>query len=100
MVYQTFQHVAKSGTTGPILCARVILFLTGSTLTGHIQKHARAPMTRKDFQLIADVLKNNIELAAPDSKGLVRAIALDFAQELQKTNPRFNVQRFVKACEG
>ena len=57
-------------------------------------------MTRKDFQLIADVLRSHIELAAPDSKGLVRAIALDFAQELQKTNPRFNVQRFVKACEA
>jgi len=57
-------------------------------------------MTRKDFQLIADVLRSHIELVAPDSKGLVRAIALDFAQELQKTNPRFNVQRFVKACEG
>ena len=100
MVYQTFLHVAKSGITGPILCAKVISFLTGSTPIGHIQKHARAPMTRKDFQLIADVLKSHIKLAAPDSKGTVRAIALDFARELQKTNPRFNVQRFVKACEG
>jgi len=57
-------------------------------------------MTRKDFQLIANILKSHADVAASDCKGTVRAIALDFAQELQKTNPRFNVQRFVKACEG
>jgi len=50
-------------------------------------------MTRKDFQFIADVLKNHAV-----NGGASDAIALDFAVALQKLNPRFDVQRFVKAC--
>jgi hypothetical protein len=55
-------------------------------------------MTRKDFQLIADILSKH---ASENSYGIdhtVKAIALDFAHALQATNPRFDVQRFVKAC--
>ena len=46
-------------------------------------------MTRKDFNLIAQVLKQSnapLELVS------------NFAQELAKTNPGFDSERFVKAC--
>ena len=54
-------------------------------------------MTRKDFELIADVL-NNYHTGEKAQKDTVAQIALTFAHRLQATNPRFNVQRFVKAC--
>lgn len=53
-------------------------------------------MTRKDFQLIADVLKGHQDGGAHDV--VIRGLALSFAIELAKTNPRFDKQRFVKAC--
>ena len=56
-----------------------------------------AKMTRKDFQLIADVLKAS-GVASPMNRCVIKDIATNFAVELQKTNPRFDVQRFVKAC--
>jgi len=61
-----------------------------------------AKMTRKDFQLIADVLKRNH--ASRQNAGnragafLIEELALDFAHSLKETNPRFNIERFVKAA--
>ena len=56
-------------------------------------------MTRKDFQLIADVLNNyNKPGVGCVQSNLVEALALSFAHELAKTNPRLNKERFVKAC--
>jgi len=55
-----------------------------------------AKMTRKDFQLIADVLKASG--TSPMNRCVIKDVAMNFAVELQKTNPRFDVQRFVKAC--
>ena len=54
-------------------------------------------MTRKDFELIADIL-NNYHTGEKAQKDTVAQIALTFAHRLQATNPRFNVQRFVQAC--
>ena len=53
-------------------------------------------MTRKDFQLIADVLKGHSD--SPMNRCVIEQLALTFATELAKTNPNFNQQRFVKAC--
>jgi len=53
-------------------------------------------MTRKDFQLIADVLKASS--TSPMNRCVIRELAVSFASELTKTNPRFNKERFVKAC--
>ena len=53
-------------------------------------------MTRKDFQLIAAVLKASG--TSPMNRCVIKDVAMNFAVELQKTNPRFNVQRFVDAC--
>ena len=53
-------------------------------------------MTKKDFQLIADVLKAHQDGSAGDH--VVRGLVMSFAIELAKTNERFNKERFVKAC--
>jgi hypothetical protein len=53
-------------------------------------------MTRKDFQLIADVMS--------DAKGALMdanahdALANAFARKLKATNARFDYNRFVDAC--
>tara|TARA_R110002110_G_scaffold309757_1_gene523173 strand:+ start:1144 stop:1347 length:204 start_codon:yes stop_codon:yes gene_type:complete len=49
-------------------------------------------MTRKDFQLIADVVANIDDSATRD------AVALNFGVKLRRTNDRFNMQRFITAC--
>jgi hypothetical protein len=53
-------------------------------------------MTRKDFQLIADVLKASS--TSPMNRCVVRELAATFANELANTNPRFNKALFIKAC--
>lgn len=51
-------------------------------------------MSRKDFQMIADVVKN-----IDDSK-VRHAVAMDFAMKLKAVNPRFNISKFVGACNS
>jgi len=51
-------------------------------------------MTRKDFQLIANVVKN---IDDPKTR---HAVAMDFALRLQGENPRFDISRFVGACNS
>ena len=53
-------------------------------------------MTKKDFQLIADVFKAHQDGGERDI--VVRGLALSMAIELQKMNPRFDKARFIKAC--
>ena len=52
-------------------------------------------MTRKDFQLIADVVANTLATVKPEAR---QCLALDFAAALAETNTRFDAHRFVKAC--
>jgi len=49
-------------------------------------------MSRKDFQLIADILKQH------KTSPTARAMALDFVIAFQKVNPRFDKVRFLNAC--
>lgn len=71
-------------------------------------------MTRKDYQMIASVLSKHIahwerakEVLSEDisqhqakaSAIAARDIALSFAGELANTNPRFDRQRFLEACD-
>ena len=53
-------------------------------------------MTKKDFILIAKVLRTSG--TTPMNRCVIKDVAMNFAVELQKTNPRFDVQRFVSAC--
>ena len=49
-------------------------------------------MTRKDYELIADVLRNS------DLPGNIRSLlALNFAAALKRDNPRFKPTRFCQA---
>jgi len=50
-------------------------------------------MTRRDFNLIAGVIR---QLPAQVSRD---ALARAFAAELPATNPNFNLGRFLDACE-
>ena len=51
-------------------------------------------MSRKDFQMIADVVKNI------DDRETRHSVAMDFAMRLKGENPRFNISRFVGACDS
>jgi len=53
-------------------------------------------MTRKDFELIANVLKASG--TSPMNRCVIKELAVSFASELAKTNPRFNQRRFIEAC--
>ena len=49
-------------------------------------------MTKKHFVMVAHVVSNIDDI---DTR---REVALNFASEFQKENPRFDIERFVKAC--
>ena len=52
-------------------------------------------MTRKDFQLIADVLRNADEIIDEQA---MEALASMFTARLCETNPNFDRARFLTAC--
>jgi hypothetical protein len=59
-------------------------------------------MTRKDYQLIADVLASFSKgIDQNDSKGLAEysSLVLMMSKELAQDNPRFDSARFFIACE-
>lgn len=49
-------------------------------------------MTKKHFVMIANVV------SAIDDVDTRKEVALNFASEFQKENPRFDIVRFIKAC--
>ena len=51
-------------------------------------------MTRKHFQMIANVVKNI------DDPNVRHPEAMDFAQKHKGANPRFDISRFVGACNS
>ena len=51
-------------------------------------------MTRKDYELIAQI----IATAWHGSAGMKADLANSFADKLESTNPRFNRERFLDAC--
>ena len=65
-------------------------------------------MSKKDFELIARVLKRcradseyHTALSGPQRRAAVASIdnaSIDFADELAATNPRFDRERFLRAC--
>jgi len=54
-------------------------------------------MSRKDFELIAYILRNSNEVV--DEQALDTVITM-FADNLKLTNPRFDYGRFVRACKA
>ena len=62
-----------------------------------------AAMNKKDFELIARVLKDALPPASNETgntndQATVFDIADGFAQALKHTNPRFDYVRFLNAC--
>ena len=53
-------------------------------------------MTKKDYELIATIIRGHQDGGKNDM--VVRGLALSMAIEFQKDNPRFNKERFIKAC--
>ena len=51
-------------------------------------------MSSKDYQLIASVIRNNLDLSARQS------IAYAFASALGDENPRFDRDKFIQACNA
>jgi hypothetical protein len=59
-------------------------------------------MSRKDFQLIADVIRLLPSFECSQAGDVVRhcAIVARFSESLATTNPRFDAQRFADVCNG
>jgi len=57
-------------------------------------------MTKKDYILIAEVIKKEAKKWEANSKYAfaIDCIASNLATELQQTNPKFDRIRFLKAC--
>lgn len=55
-------------------------------------------MTRKDFRLIADVLRANSPLLTQDQNDLWDGILDNMCTALKATYPRFNEETFRKEC--
>ena len=54
-------------------------------------------MTRKDFELIAAVIKAH---RTYEDDGPVNQLASDMAEALRATNKQFNRDKFIRACGG
>ena len=61
-------------------------------LQSYASKQEKQSMTRKHFKMIAKVVN------AIDNKDAREQVALNFANEIQEFNPRFDMQRFIEAC--
>jgi hypothetical protein len=57
-------------------------------------------MTRKDYQVIAQIIKQNREdfVEFEDGHTLTGIIAHQFANYAEQDNPRFNRAKFLTAC--
>ena len=53
-------------------------------------------MSKKDYELVAAIIRGHQD--GGDRDIVVRGLALSMAMEFQKDNPRFNKERFIKAC--
>jgi hypothetical protein len=51
-------------------------------------------MTKRHFNLIATIIRD-----LPFPPKTIRAVAWAFAKGLKGTNPAFNAERFIPACE-
>lgn len=57
-------------------------------------------MTRKDYRLLADRIKFQYVVAATDKRGAdaLKRLAEALAHDLEADNPRFDRDKFIKAC--
>jgi hypothetical protein len=55
-------------------------------------------LAKKDYELIARILKEQVDEATPTHKKIVRGVVFRTAHELALNNPKFNKEKFVSAC--
>lgn len=55
-------------------------------------------MTKKDYILIADILNNNKDLHAQNSRDTIKRVAEQLADKMILDNPLFNKDKFLTAC--
>lgn len=57
-------------------------------------------MTRKDYLLIAQAIKGQVDFEAGDQLAIyiTKCIAISIAAALATDNPRFDLGRFMQAC--
>ena len=60
-------------------------------------KQKEYPMTRKDFELIANAIRVTKNTTEGDGAAL-RELALNLCVEFKRVNGRFSNERFLKAC--
>lgn len=53
-------------------------------------------MSKKDFEAIADIIQRYRRVPTAD-RAVMDAIAIDLGLYFQKQNPRFDMERFLKA---
>lgn len=70
--------------------------IESAPLTNEPQRGYKMSMTRQDFELIARVIK--AQRAPHNDTKTLDEVTLEFAYALRDTNPRFDVERFKKAC--
>jgi hypothetical protein len=80
-------HVVRSARPGFIRRAASLL------------QRERKTMSKKDYELIAATLRR-IETLYHLDQSLAAGIRLEFANDLQRTNPRFNQSRFLDAARA
>ena len=68
----------------------VLLIVFEDKKKAYIKKEDK--MTRKHFVMIAQVV------SAIDCINTRKEVALNFSSKLTKENPRFDIERFIKAC--
>jgi hypothetical protein len=54
-------------------------------------------MTRKDYEIIADAIKNSHE-GEGSSRVIAMRIANKLSSHMKEGNPNFNKDKFMKAC--
>jgi hypothetical protein len=52
-------------------------------------------MTRKDYKMIAEIIKNFDEVADAETR---QVLVHNFIEVLMVDNPRFNANKFAEAC--
>ena len=55
-------------------------------------------MTKKDYELIAEVLKEYISIEKPLHIGIALSIMEDLADVFASENERFDIDKFLEAC--
>ena len=55
-------------------------------------------MTKKDFELIADILNKESDVAAVGCRPAITDTARHFAKRLAAVNPQFNAEKFLTAA--